>query len=85
MDFSPFIKAGLLQREVGTLVGVCRATVNRWLVGATNPHHLISNHVLTVLGRVEAAVDEGELPLSPDLPKAERLARLEQVLSEYDE
>lgn len=85
MDFSPFINAGLLQREVGVLVGVCRATVNRWFVGATNPHHLISTRVLEVLARIEAAVDEGDLPLEPGLLPAEREAQLEQVLSEYDE
>jgi len=85
MDFSPFIRAELLQREVGVLVGVCRATVNRWFVGTTNPHHLISNHVLEVLGRIEAALDEGYLPLSPDLSKSEREFRLSKVLFEYDE
>lgn len=85
MDFSPFIKAGLLQREAGTLIGVCRATINRWYTGATNPHHLISSRVSEVIARVEAAVDEGELPLDPDFPKADRQDKLEEILSQYDE
>jgi hypothetical protein len=41
--------------------------------------------VLEVLARIEAAVDEGDLPLEPGLLPAEREAQLEQVLSEYDE
>lgn len=84
MDFTPFIRAELLQREVGTLVGVCRATINRWMVGTTNPHHLISKRVREVLDVVGAAVDDGDLPLDPDLPKSERQARLEQIISSYD-
>ena len=85
MDFSPFIKAELLQREVGVLIGVCRVTVNRWYMGATNPHHLISTRVHQVLDVIEAAVDDGTLPLSPDLPKSEREAQLRKVVSDYDE
>ena len=82
MDLSPFTNAGLLQREVADIVGVCRATVNRWYRNQTQPHTLINKRLGQILERVEQAVDDGDLPLNASLAKDERMPRLRKILDE---
>ncbi len=64
MDFSVIKRAGLLQHEFSSLVPVSRVTVNNWVRGHKAPHPYILGRVQTILKVLEAAIEEGDLPLS---------------------
>lgn len=84
MNLNAFKDAELLQREVAQIVGVCRATVNRWFKEQTRPHTLINRRLGEVIERVEQALEDGELPLNPNLPKDQRLPEIRRVLDEEE-
>lgn len=79
IDFSPVIKAGLKQREFAALVGVSRATVNKWMRGGA-PHHLVLAKVLDVLLGLDAAVKKGTLPLQTSAPRMDRYSLIQQAV-----
>lgn len=77
-----FIRAGLRQREVAELLGVCRASVNRWYKGHTEPSHLLTDRLTEFTANVNQLVDAGTLPLNPDLTPEERLPKLQELIGE---
>lgn len=81
MEMNRFIRAGLRQREVAELLGVCRASVNRWFKGHTEPSHLLTDRLTTFADNVDNLVDSGELPLNPDLTPEERLPKLQKLFN----
>lgn len=78
-QMNTFIRAGLRQREVAQLLGVCRASVNRWYKGHTEPSHLLTDRLTDFTSHVNDLVDKGALPLSPDLSPDERLPKLQKL------
>lgn len=64
MDFNVIDRAGLLQHEFASLVPVSRVTVNNWVRGHKTPHRYILERVKTLLKVLDAAIEEGDLPLS---------------------
>lgn len=81
-QMNTFIRAGLRQREVAELLGVCRASVNRWYKGHTEPSHLLTDRLREFTSHVDDLVDKGELPLNPDLTPDERLPKLHNLFGE---
>lgn len=80
MEMNSFVKAGLLQREVAELLGVCRVTVNRWFKERTEPHSLIADKVEHTIAQIDEALEVGELPLPLSLPRDQRLPRLRRII-----
>jgi DNA-binding XRE family transcriptional regulator len=72
------ILSGITHEDFGDLVGVSRQTVCKWVNGRSEPSHLITSKVESVLGYISGAVRAGKLPMQlPDTRDAVRERRLE--------
>lgn len=81
MDLTIISKAGLTQSQFAELVGVSRVTVNTWSQGRFRPQQRIRPRVIRALKLLEAAVENGTLPVKED-PDAPIKARLEEIASQ---
>lgn len=79
--FEPFRLAGLGPAELSKLLRVSRVTASLWLNGRHRPHHLLEERVDLLLRAVEDALAAGELPLSHDISRRERIWHLRSVLA----
>ena len=75
--------AELLPHEIDKILGVSRVTVSMWVNGHNKPHRLLENKVGTLLDVMHRAVEGGDLPLSPDVPREERHAKLLSIVAKH--
>ena len=83
MDLSPFTRAGLKLKEIGSIVGVSHTTAGLWMRGQRQVHYLLEERVRPVVAAVDKAVEEGELPLSATIPRGERLDKIQGIEDHY--
>ncbi len=83
MDLSPFTRAGLKLKEIGTIVGVSHTTAGLWMRGKRNVHYLLEDNVQTITKVVDDAVHAGELPLSSTIPREERLEKIQRIIADF--
>lgn len=83
MDLSAFTKAGLKQKEIGTIVGVSHTTAGQWMRGKRQPHFLLAAKIEPILTAVADAVEAGELPLSSTVPRAKRMSKIVAIVQQY--
>lgn len=79
-NFRPIKSAELTQGEFASLVGVTRTTANLWVVGKMNPNRYIRDHVAAVLAAITQAIENDQLPLPANTPRAKRAGRLCEVI-----
>lgn len=84
MDLSPFTRAGLKRKEIGEIVGVSSTTAGLWMLGKRDPHYLLEPKVSDILLAIDLAVRASELPLSSQVPRAERLKKIQRVVERYN-
>lgn len=80
MDFSLIERAGLTQREFGSLCGVSRVTVNLWVTNKMGPHRYIRDRVSSILEAIGVALDGDQLPLARSIPRERRGEALENIV-----
>lgn len=81
MDFTLIQRADVRQHEFADLCGVTRVTVNLWVQGKMAPHRFIRSNIEAVLDSVRAALESAHLPLSPGIPKHQRLQALRDAVA----
>ena len=70
--------SGLTKGELAFVLGVTRATVYTWLDGTT-PTKYIVVFIDRALDRLSLAIEKGVLPLSDNLSRESRKARIEKM------
>lgn len=83
MDLTPFTRAGLKLKEIGSIVGVSHTTAGLWMRGQRQVHYLLEDRVRPVVAAVDQAVEDGELPLSATIPRGERLEKIRDIVKKY--
>jgi predicted transcriptional regulator len=78
--FDPVRHAKMTPSNVAKLLNVSRVAVSLWMNGHSEPHHLIERRVKRLLSAVDAAVKDGKLPLSEDVPRQNRHAEIAKVI-----
>ena len=72
MNFSALKTAGLRPSDVAKLLRISRVAASLWFNGHSQPHRLIEMRVHRLDDAVRSALHSGDLPVSRDVPKAER-------------
>ena len=81
--FEPVIAAGLQPNDLAKLLKVNRITSSQWLNGHTLPHLLHRERVQKLVDAVDAAVQDGKLPVPLDVTRRERGLYIQNALSPY--
>jgi len=83
MNLAAFTRAGLKQKEIGTIVGVSHTTVGLWMRGQRAPHFLHEHKVQTILDAVDSAVTAGDLPLPPTIRGEDRMEYIKEIIDKH--
>jgi len=83
MNLTAFTRAGLKQKEIGTIVGVSHTTVGLWMRGKRVPHFLHEAKVQTILDAVDRAVTAGDLPLPPTIRGEDRMEHIKTAIKKH--
>ena len=83
MDLSPFTRAGLKLKEIGSIVGVSHTTAGLWMRGQRGVHYLLEERVHPIVAAVDNAVEDGKLPLPATVPRGERLDLIKDIVDQY--
>jgi len=67
-------RAGMKPADIARMVGVSRTAVHHWQHKGTQPSKWVMPRLRKVLDAVERAVEAGDLPPSPELDPAARVA-----------
>lgn len=78
MDFEIVKKAGINPTEFAKIMKTSRTTVYSWYRGG-GIHAMVATRLNRVLGLIDAAVENGDLPLA-EIPREERLVAITRAL-----
>lgn len=83
MSFKIYRTAKVRVSDVSKLLQVSRVTASMWFNDHSQPHRLIEKRVEKLTLAVTAAVSAGDLPVSDDVPRAERFSKIKQVITAH--
>jgi hypothetical protein len=84
-NFETVVEAGIKPRHVTRLLNVSRVTASNWLRGVTQPHPFIQEKAQALLDAVDAAVEDGVLPVPHQLPQDEKSVKTLSIVRSYME
>lgn len=74
-------EAKLLPHELARLLNVSRISTSLWLNGHRKPHRILADRVEALLDRIRVAVENDDLPLSPDIKRQARAKCIDDILA----
>lgn len=82
-QFHTYKKLGVRPSDVSNLLAVSRVTASLWFNDHAEPHRLIEKRVDRLHAAVASAAKLGHLPISNDVPRESRYAKLKQTIEEH--
>ncbi len=82
--FDQITKAGLSADEFAKIIGVSRVAVFNWKAKRSKPHPQLKFKLSRAVGFVNKLLELKKLPLSKDLSREERRAKVERLRDAFE-